>query len=113
MDYIFWGFVAVSFTISFVVGRWVKSYWFILAIPLLGIFISFPSFLIYIRFSNFNKIGLAVIALFPVLAILTAFFNIASSFLGGFIGVLYAKKKKIAPEASWGHRALIKNNFKY
>ncbi len=94
MNYIIWGFAALSFAISCFLGKWLKSYWALIAVLFVGIIVSVPSFLLYMRFANvIEKTGLAVIAVMPVLIIMISFFNITASFLGGLLGVFLAKRK--------------------
>ena len=94
MNYIFLGAAVLSFVLSYFVGKRIKSFWSLLAAPIVGILVSIPTFLIFMRFAELERFGLGVIAIVPLLLIFIPLFNVTASLLGVLTGVLHAKRKR-------------------
>ena len=94
MSYLFFIAIFLSFIISYLLGRKRKSYWFMFGALFIGVVITVPTFLLFVRFGDIERLGLGVIAVLPVVLIYTSFFNTLISLMGIFIGVFFAKRKK-------------------
>ena len=92
MEYLFWISVAVSGTISYLIGRKIKSYWSLFPALIVGLLFSGLSVILYFNYGNIERFGLGIIGILVAVIVISSALHIFTSIVGAWVGTYFGRK---------------------
>ncbi|MEK7505390.1 MAG: hypothetical protein AAB597_00630 [Patescibacteria group bacterium] len=93
MNTVIWLLVLVSFSISYWIGRKLKTYWSLLIAPVVGLIVAGLSVALYFNYGNLERFGLGIIAILVALIVISSVLHLLGSVVGAWIGTYVGRKK--------------------